>query len=267
MTDSLLAIILGCIEGLTEFLPVSSTAHLRISQALLGLSLDNEFWKMFAVVIQLGAILSVVVYFRSRIWDLFFVPRGKLKTKILLSFFATAIPAFILRKLVQDNLESMTVIGCSLLIGGIIMILVDLFYKHEKTTELGQLSFTQAVGVGLFQILSAVFPGVSRSMSTIVGGQLLGLSRMVALEFSFLISIPIMAAATAYDFLKFIRNGSAGMAEIQERWMTLAIGLVVSFVVALAVIAWFMSWVRRRSFIPFGLYRIAVGLFVLFYFN
>lgn len=266
MTDTLLAIILGCIEGLTEFLPVSSTAHLRISQALLGISLEDEFWKMFAVVIQLGAILSVVVYFRARIWELFFVPRGRLKTKIALSFFATAIPAFILSKLIQENLESMKVIGYSLLVGGVVMILVDMFYKREKTVELGQLSFRQALGIGIFQILAAVFPGVSRSMSTIVGGQLLGLSRIVALEFSFLISIPIMGAATGYDFLKFVRGGSTGLAEVQERWLTLAIGLVVSFVVALAVIAWFMAWVRKRSFIPFGVYRIAVGILVLCYF-
>lgn len=266
MNDIVLAIILGCIEGLTEFLPVSSTAHLRISQALLGISLEDEFWKMFAVVIQLGAILSVVVYFRERIRQLFFVPRGRLKTKIAASFIATAIPAFILSKLIQENLESMNVIGYSLLIGGVVMILVDMFYKREKTVQLDQLTFNQAVGIGVIQILAAVFPGVSRSMSTIVGGQLLGLSRVVALEFSFLISIPIMGAATGYDFLKFVRDGSAGMAEVQARWLTLLVGLVVSFVVALAVIAWFMAWVRKRSFIPFGVYRVAVGLFVLLYF-
>lgn len=267
MNDYVLAIILGCIEGLTEFLPVSSTAHLRITQALLGLSLDDAFWKMFAVVIQLGAILAVIVYFRSLIRDIIFRPGDKLKFKIFLSFLATAIPAFILSKLIEKNLASMTVIGSALLIGGVVMIIIDKFYKAGTTDNLDKLSTKQAVGIGLFQIFSAVFPGMSRSMSTIVGGQLLGLTRVIALEFSFLLSVPIMAAATSYDLLKFIKNNEGGFSEIQSRWITLAIGMLVSFFVAWAVIAWFMAWVRRKSFVSFGIYRIVLGIFVLIYFR
>lgn len=278
MSDMIASIILGIVEGLTEYLPISSTAHLRIVQhGALTQSLQDEFWKVFAIVIQLGAILSVLVFYRRKISELLkhFL---KLKTnaqrlesplgKVLVAFVVTAIPAFLMSKIIGKNLESLKVIGCSLLFGGIWMIAVERLVKKPRIQVLEKITLSQAVGIGLIQILSAVFPGVSRSMATITGGQVLGLSRSAALEFSFFVAIPTMMAATSYELMKtFFGHGSAGSIApfTSEQWLVLFTGFVVSFVVAFAVIAWLLKWVRNHDFIPFGLYRIALGLFVLFY--
>jgi undecaprenyl-diphosphatase len=281
--DYLLAVILGVVEGLTEFLPVSSTAHLRIAEALLGVDLANGYWKMFSIVIQLGAILSLPIYFRKRIAEfLSSFPKGRSGDRILLThpvslvliaFFFTAVPAFLLTKIIGKHLESLTIMGMSLLIGGIVMWIVDVLYDRgtlsHKTESMEQMTLWQAVWVGICQIASAVFPGTSRSMATIAGGQLAGMTRSAALEFSFFLSIPTMVAATGYDLLKSLRPSHAadhaigvGPANV-EQWITLAIGLVVSFVVAYGVVAWFMKWVRTRGFVPFAIWRIAVGILVL----
>lgn len=270
MSAYLLAAILGVIEGLTEFLPVSSTAHLRIAQSLMGLSLQDEYWKMFSIVIQLGAILSVFVYFKTRIINFlksFIASTNKIThpvSLVMIAFVVTAIPAFLLSKIIGKNLESLQVMGISLLVGGIVMWVVDKKFRNPKTLTVETITLKQSVFVGAIQILSAVFPGTSRSMSTIAGGQLAGMSRSAALEFSFFVSLPTMCAATAYDLLKTLKNPNAGFIMNPEQWASLAIGFVVSFVVAYAVIAWFMNWVKTKGFVPFAIYRIAIGLFVLF---
>jgi len=276
------SIILGIVEGLTEFLPVSSTAHIRIFQQMLGQDLHDNFWKMFAVVIQLPAILAVVVYFRFRILDLTrsFLAKGLTLQQRLLHPFAlvllativTLVPVAVLKKLVKSNLESMIIIGSALLIGGIIMWLVDAYFGRRerdglvRTRTMDAIKPSQAVWVGAVQILSAVFPGTSRSMATIIGGQLAGMTRAAALEFSFFLSIPIMFAACAKDLKDSISPKSEdyiGHALSGHEITLIAIGSIVSFFVAWAVIAWFMAWVRRRSFVPFAIYRILLGAGVL----
>ncbi|MBZ5678778.1 MAG: undecaprenyl-diphosphate phosphatase [Acidobacteriia bacterium] len=290
MNDYLLSVLLGIVEGLTEFLPVSSTAHLRISEALLHISLSDGYWKMYTIVIQLGAILCLPVYFRERIAKfLSTFPRGERGDRTALThplgltivaFVVTALPAFLLTKVIGKHLESLYIMGGSLLIGGIVMWLVDaLNAKAEAggqevsetrihTWRMEDMSLGQAIWIGACQILSAVFPGTSRSMSTIAGGQLAGMSRASALEFSFFLSIPTMVVATGYDLLKSMRvKGVAnpiGVSQIDSHgWIVLAIGFVVSYIVAYASVAWFMAWVRKRGFAPFAVYRIVAGILVL----
>jgi undecaprenyl-diphosphatase len=277
VNDFLLSVFLGVVEGLTEFLPVSSTAHLRIVEKLFSLALDDPFWKMYSIVIQLGAILALPVYFRERILKFIATfPRGERGERTVLThplsltmiaFVVTAIPAFLLKKLIHANLENLFVIGCALLIGGVVMWLVDALCKRPRVEHMEEMNVIQAVWIGAVQILSAVFPGTSRSMSTIAAGQVAGMSRPAALEFSFFVSIPTMIVATGYEFYKSVLSHRTGrLAEVTmngHTWTVLAIGFVVSFIVALGVVAWFMHWVRRHGFAPFAIYRILVGGAVL----
>lgn len=273
MNDYLLAVILGVVEGITEFLPISSTAHLRIAQHFLGLSLEDEYWKAFAIFIQLGAILSVLVYYWKRLLGLIrsALPLASSPSALLrhplglvaIAFVATVIPVFLLKKIVGKNLENLGLIAAVMVIGGVVMIVVDLiFSRRGKVAELEGMKPWQALAVGLIQILSAVFPGTSRSMSTIAGGQLVGLTRGAALEFSFFVSIPVMAAATLYDLLKYVKDAPAPLTAHQAG--VLAVGFVVSFLVAYAAIAWFLAFVRSRGFTWFGVYRIVFGAALYF---
>jgi undecaprenyl-diphosphatase len=280
---------LGIVEGLTEFLPVSSTAHLRISEALLHISLSDGYWKMYTIVIQLGAILCLPIYFRSRIAKFISTfPQGERGDRTVLThplgltmvaFVVTAIPAFLLTKVIGKHLESLQIMGTSLLVGGIVMWIIDAMNSRAETAGLNasgsriqtwkmeDMSLGQSIWIGACQILSALFPGTSRSMSTIAGGQVAGMSRASALEFSFFLSIPTMVVATCYDLLKSLRGKGAnpiGVAQIdQHGWIVLAIGFVVSFIVAYGAVAWFMAWVRKRGFAPFAIYRIILGVLVL----
>ena len=291
MNPYLLSLLLGIIEGLTEFLPVSSTAHLRIAESLLHVSLSDGYWKMYSIVIQLGAILCLPVYFRDRIATfLSTFPNGERGDRTvlthplsltLIAFVVTAIPSFLLTKLIGKNLESLYVMGASLLIGGIVMWIVDAMKAPwEKagpgaagspihTWHMEDMSLGQSIWIGACQILSAVFPGTSRSMSTIAAGQLAGMSRASALEFSFFLSMPTMIVATGYTLLKSLRGkgeNPIGVSQItSDQWVVLAIGFVVSFIVAYASVAWFMAWVRKRGFAPFAVYRILVGILVLIF--
>jgi undecaprenyl-diphosphatase len=282
LNSYLLAILLGVVEGLTEFLPVSSTAHLRIVEAALGLDLANGYWKMFSIVIQLGAILCLPIYFRARIASfLKTFPQGRQGNKtvlthpltlVLIAFVVTAGPAWALNKVIGKNLESLWVMATALLVGGVVMWVVDALYDARilaaRVDDVEDVTMPQAIWVGACQILSAVFPGTSRSMATIAAGQIAGMTRSTALEFSFLLSIPTMAAATLYDLLKSMRHGPGGSAvgaapANAQEWIVLAIGFVVSFLVAYVVVAWFMRWVRRGGFVPFAIYRIVLGAAVM----
>ncbi len=276
MNDFLLAAILGVVEGITEFLPVSSTAHLRITQHYLGLSLEDEYWKLFAVFIQLGAILAVVVLYRQRLrnffqeafrMDFFRQPVGRILSHPLgligLAFVFTALPAFLLKKLIGKNLESLTLMAGSLIVGGLVMIVVDYVFARGKVTKVEEMKPWQAIFIGIVQLTSAVFPGTSRSMSTIAAGQIVGLNRSTALDFSFFVSIPIMIVATLYDFYKYWKeSGDIGVSAHQTG--VLAVGFIVSFVVAYVVVAWFLNYVKTKGFLWFGLYRLAIGAFLLF---
>jgi len=290
LSDYLISLILGLVEGLTEFIPVSSTAHLRIAEALLHVSLTSGYWKMYTVVIQLGPILCLPIFFRERIANfLSTFPKGERGDRTVLThplsltaiaFVVTAIPAFLLNKVIGKHLESLTIIGASMLIGGIVMWIVDAMNAKWETAGPGapgsrihvwhmeEMSFGQAVWIGACQILSAVFPGTSRSMSTIAAGQVAGMSRASALEFSFFLSIPTMAAATGYDLLKTVMgkgDDAVGVSSIDSHgWVLLAIGFVAAFIVAYGSVAWFMAWVRHHGFVPFAIYRIILGATVLF---
>jgi undecaprenyl-diphosphatase len=311
LSDYLLSVILGIIEGLTEFLPVSSTAHLRISEALLHIDLGDGYWKMFSIVIQLGAILCLPFYFRDRILE--FVhdfPQGKRGDKTILThplsltmiaFVVTAIPAFLLTKIIGKHLESLTIMGTSLIVGGMVMWVVDAMYERaqrkvlaravgadvsragasaprsltggQATDDMEDMSVGQAAWIGFCQIFSALFPGTSRSMSTITGGELAGMTRPAALEFSFFLSIPTMVVATVYDLLRSLRphhgqpSAIGSMPSDAHSWIVLAIGFVISFIVAYGVVAWFMKWVRTQGLAVFAIYRIIVGAAVLWWFR
>jgi undecaprenyl-diphosphatase len=278
MYDYLLSVFLGVVEGLTEFLPVSSTAHLRICEALLHIDLHDGFWKMYTIVIQLGAIMALPVYFWHRILQ--FVrtfPKGERGDRTifthplsltLIAFVVTAVPAWALTKQIGKNLENLWVMALALLIGGIVMWIVDVVFTRPRTMQMNEMTLPQAVWIGAAQILSAIFPGTSRSMSTIAAGQVAGLSRPAALEFSFFLSMPTMVVATGFDFLKTVmphhhEADIAPLAMNSHAWVVLAIGFIVSFIVALAVVAWFMNWVRARGFVPFAIYRIVLGIVLL----
>jgi undecaprenyl-diphosphatase len=277
MNDYLLSVLLGIVEGLTEFLPVSSTGHLRIVEALFHLNLHDSFWKMYTIVIQLGAILALPVYFWNRILKfLSTFPQGERGDRNLLThplsltmiaFVVTALPAWALHKKIGENLEKLWVIALALLIGGVVMWIVDALCTRPRVTHMEEMSLPQAIWIGACQILSAVFPGTSRSMSTITAGQLAGMSRAAALEFSFFLSMPTMAVATLYTLYKSLsgkEENPIGVAQItSHEWVVLAIGFIVSFIVAYAAVAWFLHWVRKHGFAPFAIYRIVLGIVVL----
>ena len=291
MNDYLLSVLLGIVEGLTEFLPVSSTAHLRLSEALLHVDLASGYWKMYSIVIQLGAIFTLPIYFWHRFVKLFSTfPKGERGDRtflthplslVLIAFVVTSIPSLLLIKKIGKHLESPYIIGSSLLIGGVVMWIVDELNSASETAGLGatgtrirtwhmeDMSLGQAIWIGFCQIFSAVFPGTSRSMATIAGGQLAGMSRASALEFSFFLSFPTMLAATGYTLLKSLLGkgeNPVGVSQIDAHgWAVLVIGFVVSFVVAYGSVGWFLAWVRKRGFAPFAVYRIIVGVAVLYW--
>ena len=284
MNPYLQSVLLGIVEGLTEFLPVSSTAHLRISEALMHIPLDDAYWKMYTIVIQVGAILALALLFLSRIVEYIRTfPRGENGDRTLLNhplsltfiaFACTSAPALLLHKWSEKNLGSLTSMALALLIGGIVMWIIDAWAARQDpgTTDIEQMSLPHAIWIGLCQPLSAVFPGTSRSMSTIAAGQLVGLDRPTALAFSFLLSIPTMIAATGWDLIKEIHPSQAALAAgtaaphvvmSPERWIVLLMGIVVSFIVALGVVEWFLQWVRKHGFALFALYRILLGVALL----
>ena len=283
MNHYLQSVLLGIVEGLTEFLPVSSTAHLRITEAMMKIPLDDAYWKMYTIVIQAGAILALVLLYLSRIVGFMRTfPRGEggdrnwLTHPISFTFIAfacTSAPALLLKKWSDHNLGSLKVMALALLIGGIVMWVVDAWYSRQeaRTMHVEDMTLGQSIWIGLCQALSAIFPGVSRSMSTIAAGQIAGLDRPSALEFSFLLSIPTMIAATGYDLVKevlplhFAGMGSttADVIMTTDRWIILIIGFVVSFIVAYGVVEWFLMWVRRHGFTIFAIYRIVFGIWLL----
>jgi undecaprenyl-diphosphatase len=277
------SVLLGIVEGLTEFLPVSSTAHLRIAEAAMRIPLDDAYWKMYTIVIQVGAILALLLLYLERIVG--FVksfPRGESGDRTwknhpisltLIAFFFTSIIALPLHKVSEKHLGSVAVMAWALLLGGIIMWVIDARASRfePNTLHVEEMSLGQAIWIGICQSLSAIFPGTSRSMSTIASAQMVGLDRPSALEFSFLLSIPTMMAATGWDLLKSIHHSKADIAAgtaasvvmDSQRWIVLGIGVLVSFLVALGVVEWFLMWVRRHGFTIFAIYRIVLGILLL----
>ena len=247
---TLQAIILGIIEGVTEFLPVSSTAHLILSADAMRLT-GSEFLKSFEIIIQLGAILSVVVLYWRRFlnWEII--------KKLVVAFIPTGIIGLTVYKAVKAMLGSVTVVLVTLIVGGIALILFEHFKEHaEDDPDFREITYRKALLVGLFQAI-AVIPGVSRSAATIVGGSFIGINKRTIVEFSFLLAVPTMAAASGLELLK-------GYSALAGHFTTLAIGFVVSFVTAILAIKSFLAFVKKRDFKAFGVYRIVVA--VAFYF-
>ena len=261
MDSFFVAVILGIVEGITEFLPISSTGHLILVNKVVGFT--GEFAQMFDVVIQLGAILSVVVYFWSKLW-----PWGRGKTaaqraetwdlwkKAIVGVMPAIIIGAALGSHVHRLLFNPVTVGAALVIGGIILILLERRGKTGEKESIAQLSYKTVLLIGLIQCL-AMIPGTSRSAATIIGAMALGASRYLAVEYSFYLAIPTMVAASGYSLL------SVGASLEVAQWLMLAVGFAVSFVVALLVIAALMRYIRTKTFIPFGYYRIVLGLLVL----
>jgi undecaprenyl-diphosphatase len=245
------ALVLGIVEGITEFLPISSTGHLILASKVMGLQ-DTDFLKTFEIVIQLGAIGAVAVLYARRILE-----NRKLIKPLAYAFLPTGILGLTAYKFVKGYLlGNEAVVVWSLLIGGIAIIAFEYFYKRRKERAakgLDDFSAGSSVGIGLFQSLAMV-PGVSRSAATIIGGLMLGFERTAIVEFSFMLAIPTMAAASGYDLLK-----SAGSFDMSQAGV-LAVGFAASFAVAYGVVKLFLRYVQTHTFVPFGIYRIAVAL-------
>ena len=273
--DTLQTIIISIVEGLTEFLPVSSTGHMIITQNLLGVQ-STPFVKAFTVIIQFGAILSVVVLYWKRFFCLNNTPMPKESTleftpmqqflhkwdfywKLLIAFFPAVVIGGVLNHFIDKLLGHVEVVAVMLVLGGIFMLFCDkLFNKGTEETELTE---KRALKIGFFQCL-AMIPGVSRSMATIVGGMSQRLTRRRAAEFSFFLAVPTMAAATCLDVLKLVTSKDP-MALSNENIFQLLLGCVVAFVVAMAAIKWFIDFLAKYGFKAFGVYRIIVGGFIL----
>jgi undecaprenyl-diphosphatase len=247
-------IIIAIVEGITEFLPISSTGHMIIVQKLLGVPSD-EFVKSFTVIIQFGAILSVMVLY----WKRFFQSLD-FYWKLLVAFLPAAICGFLLNDLVDSLLENVTVVALSLLIGGVLMIFVDKWFSTDSEQS-QDMTWARSLKIGLFQCI-AMIPGVSRSMITIVGGMSTKLTRKNAAEFSFFLAVPTMAAATGYKVLKLLKE-PAGLELVKSNITTLLVGNVVAFVVAMISIKFFITFLTKYGFRAFGLYRIVVGVLIL----
>lgn len=253
--DFFQALILSLVEGVTEFLPISSTGHLLLSTKFLGIE-QTEFVKSFEVIIQLGAILSVVVLYWKRILGNF-----KLWKNIIVAFIPAAVVGLLLYDFIKEVLfENILVTVFALLIGGVLLIVIERFFKEKEHSidSLEKLTLKQSFLIGVAQSFS-VIPGTSRAASTIIGGLLVGANRKTAVEFSFLLAIPTMMAATGLDLIKSEFNFSS------QELMILGVGFVGSFITALLVIKWFIRFVQTNNFFWFGVYRIILGiLFLLF---
>ncbi|MDT0576890.1 undecaprenyl-diphosphate phosphatase [Croceicoccus sp. F390] len=264
---TLTAILLGIVEGMTEFVPVSSTGHLILASSLFGYDADQ--WKIFNVVIQLGAILAVVVQYWRTFWA---VGTGVVKRQpqsvrfvvnILVAFLPAAVIGLIMKPYIDIMLGSPLVVAWALIAGGIAILLIERMAKPGPASGIGQLPVRQALGVGFLQCL-AMIPGVSRSGATIMGALAMGIERRTAAEFSFFLAIPTMLGASTLEIWQYRDVLAAG--SLTVGWREIAIGFVVSFIVALGVIRAFVAYVSRAGFAPFAWYRIVIGAFAVWWF-
>ena len=269
------AVILAIVEGVTEFLPISSTGHMILVDEFVQLSRNTEFVHAFLIIIQLPAVLSVVVYFWRDLWPFGRVLQEELDIALPASVYlrrdifllwlkvvVAIVPALMLGPIFDDLLETYLLypvpVAVALAVGGVLLILIERVGIPTKFVHVRQLGFGRALGIGLFQCL-AMIPGTSRSAATIIGGMLLGASRPAAAEFSFFLAVPTMLAACVYKIVK------SGFAFTREEWMVLAIGSLVAFLVAYAVIAGFMNYIRKHDFSLFGYYRLVLAGLVFLY--
>ncbi len=245
------SIILGIVEGLTEFLPVSSTGHLILVSTILGIK-QTEFHKTFEVAIQLGSILAVVFLYRDKLFSSL-----ELWKKLIVAFIPTGTLGFFLYKIIKSLFEP-SIVVVMLVLGGVLFIIVELFYKKEPHPyhKVEDIPYYTAFAIGFFQSF-AMIPGTSRSGASIIGGLLMGLDRKTAAEFSFLLAVPTMFVATGYDIFKHYDSFNV------DNWTALSVGFITAFVFAVISIKILLRFISNHSFIPFGIYRIIIG--VLFY--
>lgn len=275
MLDLLKAILFGIVEGITEWLPVSSTGHMILLDEFVKMNVSEEFWNLFLVVIQLGAILAVVILFWNKIFPFDFSKEARaehrvnrkdiwlLWVKILIS----CVPAAVIGVLFDDVFDRLfyngPCVAIALIVFGIAFIVIETAKKGKefKINSISEITYKTALYIGFFQVLAAVFPGTSRSGATIVGALLIGVARTVAAEYTFYLAIPVMAGASLLKVLKF--DGSMTGSE----FMILLVGTVVAFAVSIVVIRFLMGYIRKHDFKVFGVYRIILGLVVLIYFG
>ena len=268
--EILKAVLFGIVEGITEWLPISSTGHMILLNEFVTLNVSEEFWEMFLVVIQLGAILAVVLLFWNKIFPFRFKEKPVVQADIFVLWFkilVACVPAAIVGLAFDDVLDALFYnpwcVAIALIVFGIAFILIENRNKEmtPKITELGQITYQTALMIGIFQLLAAVFPGTSRSGATIVGALLIGVSRTVAAEFTFFLAIPVMLGASLLKLLKF------GFSFTAQELVILAVGMAVAFVVSVAVIRFLMGYIKKHDFKVFGWYRIVLGALVLLYFT
>ena len=260
MTEFIVAILLGIVEGITEFLPVSSTGHLILASELLGY--DAAQWAMFNVVIQLGAILAVVVLYWRTFWA---VAQGLLRRdavswrflrNLVLAFIPAAVIGLLFHKQIEAMLGEPVIVAWALILGGVAILLIERSVKTATVSGIADIPVMRAIGIGVIQCISMI-PGVSRSGATIMGGLSLGVERRTAAEFSFFLAIPTMLGATTLEFVKHRDTLMAGAGGVG--FGTVAVGFIVSFVVAIVVVKGFVHYISRHGFAPFAWYRILVG--------
>jgi undecaprenyl-diphosphatase len=249
-------IVLAIIEGLTEFLPISSTGHMVVASAIMGIG-TNDFVKLFEIVIQLGAIMAVVVLYFKR-----FFRSIDFYVKLIIGVIPAVVFGLLLKKKIDVLLESPLIVAIAFVVGGVILLFVDDWFKKPTVTEEKQITHLTALKIGLFQCL-AMLPGVSRSGASIVGGMTQGLSRKAAAEFSFFLAVPTMFGATVKDLYDFYKHSNIAAAELQQDIKFLLIGSVVAFIVALIAIKSFINFLEQKGFRLFGYYRIIAGIAII----
>lgn len=269
IVEILKAVLFGIVEGITEWLPVSSTGHMIILDELVKLNVSKEFLSMFLVVIQLGAILAVVVLFWNKIWpfstkEQYFIKKDTFVMwfKILVACVPAAVVGLLFEEQFDEWFYNYQTVAIALIVFGILFIVIENRNKHisPKINSLAEITYTTAVWIGIFQLIAAIFPGTSRSGATILGGILVGLSRTVAAEFTFFLAIPVMAGASLLKIVKFGFNFTGAELAI------LLIGMVVAFVSSIIVIKFLLSYIKKNDFKVFGWYRIVLGIIVLLFF-
>lgn len=269
MIEILKAILFGIVQGITEWLPISSTGHMILLDEFIKLNVSPEFWEMFLVVVQFGSILAVVLLFWNKIFPFDLKNKPIIKKDIFTLWFkiaAACVPAAVVGLLFDDVFNALfyngPCVAIALILFGILFIVVENRNKEAspKITDLAQITYKTAVIIGVWQLVAAVFPGTSRSGATIVGALLLGVSRTVAAEFTFFLAIPVMFGASLLKLLKY------GLVFTSEEWVILVVGMIVAFAVSVAVIRFLMGYIKKHDFKVFGWYRIVLGAVVLAYF-
>lgn len=267
--EILKAILFGIVEGITEWLPISSTGHMILLNEFVTLNVSEEFWEMFEVVIQLGAILAVVVLFWNQIFPFQFKKKPIIRVDIFSMWFkiiVACLPAAVVGILFDDIIDqwfyNYQTVSIALIVFGILFLVIENRNKHLKAsiTSIGEITYVTAFLIGLFQLIAAVFPGTSRSGATILGALLIGVSRTVAAEFTFFLAIPVMFGASLLKILKF------GFVFTAAEAVILLVGMVVAFLVSILVIQFLLSYIKKNDFKIFGWYRIVLGIAVLLYF-